>query len=259
MGTHLPRRSGNESPSVRLRSAIEGEIVSCAVCGEWNPQLERETASQLSICLASHPTGLIIDLSLLNDPDAESTHIWMSARTAASLMEPPVHATLCVPAEQLLAHRLQELRTGRFLPIYPTTEQARVALNYRIISSDRLVMRHTSGPETPGIARKLLAEACGQLQKPHLLRSAQLVATELITNATQTNTDITVTVAPRAHGLRLTVSDHDPHLPAPPMSPPRADEAGHGLQVVQAVAAAWGAIATEDGKTMWAIIDREVL
>jgi hypothetical protein len=259
MGTHLPRRSGNESPSVRLHSAIEGEIISCAIRGEWDSRLERDTTSQLRICLAAHPTGLIIDLSLLHDPDAESTRNWTTVRTAASVMEPPVHAALCIPAEELLAHRLQQLGTRRFLPVYPTAEQARVALTYRITSSDRLVMRHTGGPETPGIARKLLADACHQLQKPHLLRSVQLVATELVANATHTNTDITVTVAPRARGLRLTVSDHDPHIPALPLSPTPADEAGHGLQVVQAVAAAWGAIATEDGKTMWAIIDRGVL
>jgi hypothetical protein len=259
MGAHMPRRYGSESPPVRLRSAIEGEIISCAVRGMWNPRLERDTASQLRICLTAHPTGLIIDLSQLHDPDAESTRRWTAIRTAASVMDPPVHATLCLPAETLLAHRLQQLGTGRFLPVYPTTEQARIALTYRIPSSDRLLLRQTAGPETPGIARKLIAEACRALQKPHLLHSAQLVVSELVANATQTRTDIAVTVARRADSLRLTVSDHDPRLPGPSsLSAPPADEAGHGLQVVQAIASSWGAIATDSGKTMWAIIDREV-
>jgi hypothetical protein len=174
-------------------------------------------------------------------------------------MDPPVLAALCLPAEALLAHRLQQLGTGKFLPIYPTTEQARIALTYRITSSDRLILRHTAGPETPGIARKLIAEACRELQRPHLSRSAQLVVSELVANATSTRTDIAITAARRAHSLRLTVSDHDPHLPGPSsLSPPPAGEAGHGLHVVQAIASSWGAIATDDGKTMWAIVDREV-
>jgi hypothetical protein len=174
-------------------------------------------------------------------------------------MDPPVYATLCVPAAQLLAHRLQQLGTRRFLPVYATTEQAHIALAYRVIASERLIMRQTAGPDAGGVARTFITEACREWNKPHLLRPAHSVVTELVANAVQTGTDITVTVAPRAGGLRLTVSDHDPYLPgSSSLSPaPPADEAGHGLQVVQAVATGWGAIATEDGKVMWAIVDRE--
>jgi anti-sigma regulatory factor (Ser/Thr protein kinase) len=258
MGAKMRRWLNNESASVCVRSGTEGEIIRCVIRGVWDARLERDTASVLRTCLTAHPTGFLIDLSGLHDPAAESARSWTTVRTAAAGMDPPVNVALCIPAEQLLAHSLQQ-GVRQFLPVYATAEQANVALTYRALSSERLLLRQPAGPDASGVARKLIAEACRGYQKPRLLRPAQLVVTELVANAVQhARTAITVTVAPRAGGLRLTVSDGDPHPPrpaSPSSSSPLVDEAGHGLQLVQAAAAAWGAIATQDGKTIWAIVN----
>jgi two-component sensor histidine kinase len=85
---------------------------------------------------------------------------------------------------------------------------------------------------------------------------------ELVTNAVEhAGTDMLVTVTRREQGLHLVVRDGNLVLPrrlpvAPGLTSARSDQRGQGLQVVEALARAWGARLTNDGtgKIVWATV-----
>jgi anti-sigma regulatory factor (Ser/Thr protein kinase) len=128
--------------------------------------------------------------------------------------------------------------------------------------TDQLQQRLPPEPESARLARLMVADACHAWHLPHLRYPAQLVMSELVSNAVQhASTPMLVTVSRRGAGLHLAVRDGSPILPPPwqpasaPASPPLT-EGGRGLQIVQRAAAAWGALPTHDrdGKVVWATL-----
>jgi hypothetical protein len=238
--------------AITVRSVADGAIIVLTVRGTWDLALRSETFTVLRGCLAAHPAGLIIDLTALHDPDASSVPAWTGTWKLGANMHPRALVALCVPPEAVLAHRLQQVATNRFLPVYAKLHQARTALDNRIPLTDRLVTHLTAAPHAPRTARRLVDQACRAWHLSHLQFSAQLIVSELVANAVQhAGTDIGVMVTRRAERLHLTVSDKDhgvPELPAPRHGTPAIS----GLHVVQAVAARWGTIPTSDGKMIWA-------
>ncbi|GIE30470.1 hypothetical protein Ait01nite_035150 [Actinoplanes italicus] len=113
-------------------------------------------------------------------------------------------------------------------------------------------------PEATSLAGTLVADACLAWRLVELLHPARRVMAELVLNAVEhARTGLVVTVTRCDGGLRLAVADGDPRLPrlrapGPVDGGAPFDVRGHGLQAVQAVAAAWGAEPTESGKVVWA-------
>jgi hypothetical protein len=152
----------------------------------------------------------------------------------------------------LLANRLQQIGTNRFLPVYPTLHQARTALHNRIPPTDRLVTHQTAAPHAPRTARLLVDQACRGWQLSHFQFSAQLIVSELVANAVQhAGTDISVTVSRRAERLHMIVSDRNHRMPELPARR-RGRPAISGLHLVQILSARWGTVPTSDGKMIWA-------
>jgi hypothetical protein len=239
--------------SITVHSAGDGAIIVLTVRGTWDVALRSETFTVLRGCLAAHPAGLIIDLTALHDVDARSEPAWTSTRNLGADMHPPALVALCVSPDAVLADRLQQIGTHRFLPVYAKLHQARTALDYRIPLSDRLVTHLTAVPHAPRMARQLAGEACQIWGMSHLLFSTRLIVSELVANAVRhAGTDIGVTFARRAERLHLIVSDHDHRVPDLP-APRNGTAAISGLHLVQAVAARWGTIPTSDGKMIWAM------
>jgi hypothetical protein len=68
-----------------------------------------------------------------------------------------------------------------------------------------------------------------------------------------------VTVWRRGTGLHVSVRDGDPRLPflrdaESADGGPSIQMRGHGLRIVDVLSSAWGAMATRDGKMVWATI-----
>jgi hypothetical protein len=237
---------------ITVRSAGDGAIIVLTVRGTWDLALLSETFTVLQVCVAAHPAGLILDLTTLHDDDARSVPALTRLRYLGADMHPPVLVALCVPPEAVLAHRLQQIGTNRFLPIYATVHQARTALDNLIPQTNRLVTHLTAVPHAPRAARQLVDEACQAWHLPHLLFSARLIVSELVANAVQhAGTDIGVTVSRRGQRLHLIVSDKDHRVPELPARPHGRPTIG-GLHLVQTVAARWGTVPTSDGKMIWA-------
>jgi anti-sigma regulatory factor (Ser/Thr protein kinase) len=110
--------------------------------------------------------------------------------------------------------------------------------------------------DTAGVAtaRRLTKEALSRWGCDGLIDDAQLVVTELVTNAIlHSKSDCTVTIDLGAQKLRIAVTDNGNGVPEPqPFDLTR--EGGRGLLIVATLADAWGVIPEDGaaGKTVWA-------
>ncbi len=161
--------------AITVRSAGDGAIIVLTISGTWDTALRSETFKVLQGCLAAHPAGLLIDLTALHDGEARSAPAWTSTRNLGADMQPPTLVALCIPPEALLAGRLQQTGTQRLLPIYAKLQQARTALDNRILSADRMVTNLTAAPHAPRMARQLVDEACRAWHLAIFQFSARLV------------------------------------------------------------------------------------
>jgi anti-sigma regulatory factor (Ser/Thr protein kinase) len=250
--------SSGRAPSLTLTSDVETAVVEMAVHGRWSQRLGMDVSSGVRKCLAEHPSAVIADLHDMGDPDGASVALWIAGRRAATALQPPVQLVLCVPPEAPLAHRLQRVGAGGYLPVFPTMCAARAAVGSRLPLTDLLQLTLPPDLLSASLARNLVGEACQAWDLVELLHPARLVMSELVVNAAEhAGTDMIATVSRRGAGLHLSVRDGEPTLPqlrslAPVVAGMPLDERGQGLHLVHAASAAWGAMPTQDGKVVWA-------
>lgn len=245
---------------MRLESDAEASLVLLTIAGRWDRTLWALSTERLHTCLAEHPEALIVDLSELDDPTAASAPTWVAAQKAAATMNPPVQLALCIPPDLPLADHMQRLGARYYLPVYAKVRQARVAIASRLPLTERLNLTLGPEPDAPSLARNLVSDACLAWDRIELLHPARSVMSELVNNAIEhARTEMTVVVSLRGAGIHLSVADGV-------ADPPRLlklsrvrrgqplDERGRGLQVVGALAVAWGTLPTRTGKVVWATL-----
>lgn len=241
-------------------SAADGSLIVLTPHGQWDWRLFLDLYTAVHKYLAEHPIAVIIDLHDLVDPTTASASLWVTARRSGAAMQPPVRVALCLPRTSPLAVRLHRRGAKRILPVYDTVPEARAALATGLPLTDQLQQWLPPEPKSAGLARLMVADACRGWQLSQLLYPAQLVVSELVTNAIEhAGTDILVTVSRRGTGLYLAVRDESVVLPRAQQpdsagTGPSESESGRGLQIVQGTAWAWGALPTHDGKgkIVWA-------
>lgn len=128
-------------------------------------------------------------------------------------------------------------------------------------------LRHTvRRADLPAVAemRRLLREHLRSWGVPALVDTAELLATELVTNALQHTGDgavMTATLAPGSTAQRLRVEVRDSLARRPRLREPGALEehgtSGRGLLLVEVLADAWGVHAIGTGKVVWFELDVE--
>ncbi|MFG3131778.1 SpoIIE family protein phosphatase [Streptomyces tendae] len=106
-------------------------------------------------------------------------------------------------------------------------------------------------PAEVGRARAAVREQLHDWGLPKLAAPAELMVSELVTNAVRHSRARPVELRlVRADTLLCEVDDDDHDLPALESAGPE-DETGRGLRVVSTLARAWGASRTNAGKTVW--------
>lgn len=111
--------------------------------------------------------------------------------------------------------------------------------------------RLTAEPPASGRARAVVREQLHAWGLRELVDSAELLVSELVTNAVLHSHARPVALRlVRGDTLLCEVEDDDHELPALTDARPM-DEAGRGLRVVSALARAWGASRTTAGKSVW--------
>jgi anti-sigma regulatory factor (Ser/Thr protein kinase) len=114
---------------------------------------------------------------------------------------------------------------------------------------------YPSSNATPAAARRFsrlsLAAAFGPTVPLELLADAELLVSELVTNAIDAKaTWVEVTVLVHETLVRLEVRDDAAGLPKP-TSPEAGSRRGRGLLIVEELATAWGFDSEADRKCVW--------
>ncbi|GAA1276113.1 hypothetical protein GCM10009677_32120 [Sphaerisporangium rubeum] len=118
--------------------------------------------------------------------------------------------------------------------------------------------QHADFPPHPTSAAEARRHVRAVLTTWHLsdlVDTAQLLVSELITNALKTTTTSPVRLtldSSRSH-LVIEVRDPDP-IPPTPRDPFTMDEGGRGLFLVETLAEAWGHRPASPGKTVWCVL-----
>jgi anti-sigma regulatory factor (Ser/Thr protein kinase) len=239
---------------------VDAALVEITVHDDWTARLRGDATLAIEKCFAERPTAVIVDLTRMADPRSTSVATWMAAARKGGSLEPPVHLVLCLPATTPLAARLRRLGAHLYLPMFDTMPQAREAVSTRLPLTDALRLRLSAGPAAASVARDLVGDACQAWDLMHLLHAGRAVLSELVANAFEhAGNEIQVSLSRRGTGLHIAVRDNSRQLPgmvdlAPVVAGRPLDDRGQGLHIVHASAAMWGAMATKDGKVVWATV-----
>jgi anti-sigma regulatory factor (Ser/Thr protein kinase) len=107
--------------------------------------------------------------------------------------------------------------------------------------------------QAPGVARRFLRETSCLAHHARVMDEAELLVSELVTNAVVHGTPpVTVSVeCDGSEGLRVAVTDGSSHSPVPREASPD-DESGRGIHLVDVISDRWGVAPNRgDGKAVW--------
>ena len=257
----LDNGDDSEGSGVSVACDVDTAMIEMDVRGRWSSRLGTAAYTAFGKCLAEHPSAIIVNLWSLGDPSGDSAPMWLASCQRAVALQPPVRVALTMPTDTPLADRLGRIGAN-LIPAYRTTAEARAAVAGRTPYTDRL--QSSALPPEPaaaGTARSVVDEACDVWDFPELRYPSRLIITELVANAAEyARTDMVVTVWRRGTGLHLSVRDGDPRMPflrdpQSAVSGAPIQKRGHGLRIVDTLSSAWGAMATRDGKMVWATVD----
>lgn len=201
--------------------------------------------------LAARPPAVIVDLSGLAVADDFALMVLTPfARSAAAWPACPV--LLC--GAGALAEGLNRMGINRVLPVYPDLAAALVAAAATPVPR-RYGGRLLAEPRSAALARRVVRDACRAWKLPHLVDDAELVVTELVSNAVRhAGGDLELVVVLRGTVLHISLRDGSPDTPRRNLPDPDSGEGGRGLMLLDAVASGWGSTPDPPGKVVWATV-----
>jgi anti-sigma regulatory factor (Ser/Thr protein kinase) len=206
--------------------------------------------------LADQPVALVLDLAQLQVIDggsawrglaelARDARRWPGARPAIGDARPTVRRSLTAAAGQDVFEQ------------FGSTDEA-VAAVARLPVPAKTSVELPPSRDAPATSREVVARVCGEWNLTRWQRLAQLLTSELVTNAVvHASTVIWFTMRHLDGVLELAVRDRDPRLVRRPPRGPEglpAGEPGRGLLLLETLADDWGCAPTGDGKVTWASI-----
>jgi anti-sigma regulatory factor (Ser/Thr protein kinase) len=119
-------------------------------------------------------------------------------------------------------------------------------------------LRLAADAGAPRAARDFAARACLRWETPDWTEPAELIVSELVTNAVQhAGTHLTVRLTRTAAGLVVAVEDESGGDPRVVPAARRGAGGGLGLAIVERLAQSWGVTERGTGKTVWAVVGGE--
>jgi anti-anti-sigma factor len=235
------------------RIAYRFPIAVVRMSGELTPQTAAVARHAVLESLLEEPTSVIIDLAGLTVADEVALQVFAGAAAQASSW-PGATLLLCSPPAAV-ATALRHSAVAHELPVHAAFADA-LAVAAAVPVPQRMHQRLEPTVHAPRAARELVASACAEWGLPETAIAAEVVASELVTNAVRhAGTSIDVRVTLRDDQLRISVRDGEAGL-ARRQSPAEADAHGRGLLIVDAVATTWGNVPIGDGKVVWATLRR---
>lgn len=221
------------------------------VDGELNLATSVELRAALHKALAEQPVGIVVDVGGLTVEDDLTLTVFSGfAGTAAELAGCPV--ALCAPSATV-GELLERLAITLTVPVHQTREEA-VAGVQVAPAARRYRRRLVANPAAPGLARELLVEACRDWKVPELLDDAEVVVTELVSNAVRhAGGELVLNVALGKRFLHVSLRDGSPTPPRRRI-PDAYRGGGRGLILIDALASGWGSTPVPGGKVVWATL-----
>jgi anti-sigma regulatory factor (Ser/Thr protein kinase) len=235
---------------VRIRVDLDTGAMVVAVRTASGVHTLANMRSAIAHAQSQRPAGVIVDLSALSLGWAMLLLLVLTNLCARST----VRLFVCVSGG---GHALLALATG--LSVCPTARDALAQLpGGRVGPHNRRRVHLAPTLKAATTARAMVSEAIRGWHLDHLRTAAELITTELVSNAirhAQTTFDISLI---RLNGsIRVAVRDESPEPPTPVAPGADADllaTGGRGLQLIEAFAVQWGYVIAPGEKVVWAFI-----
>ncbi|HEY3010844.1 MAG TPA: ATP-binding protein [Micromonosporaceae bacterium] len=222
--------------------------------GPLNVRTVRPARLILQKSLAEHPITVLVDL---NGVTVESDMaLWVLPAMARQAADGTVILVYVAAASE--TGRLVRRVLDRTLPIHEDRPAALAAMLDHPATRRRIHGRYPPEVRSAGAARTLARDACERWALEGLRDDAQLIVSELVTNAIEhagTAVDVTLVLLPPY--LHIQVRDGSSAPPAFPVGAPRTvnrTTRGRGLQMITMLASGWGTTIRAYGKTVWATL-----
>jgi hypothetical protein len=238
--------------SCRVRR--DGPVILVAVDGRLSMATVPPLRVTLLKCLAESPAAVIVDLSQAVIDELPALSVFPAVRHHVADW-PSVPLLLCGLDRHVVPPDSRRLWVSD-LAVFENVAAAKTAAT-RPDLLDRRVHAWLPGTvEAPARARELLGTACRAWDLEHLLPAAEVIVSELASNAICHTSGLGRLVIIRGDRyLHLVVRDNSTQLPVLPDDDwDMAGEGGRGLRLVRALAASWGAQPMGDGKAVWATL-----
>jgi anti-anti-sigma regulatory factor/anti-sigma regulatory factor (Ser/Thr protein kinase) len=219
--------------------------------GALTPQTAAVARSAVLESLVEEPTSVIVDLAGLTDVDDLALQVFPGAAAQAAGW-PGAAVLLCAP-QAAVADALERSSVRGELPVHEAFGDA-LAVAAADPVPQRMKERLAPSVHAPRAARELVAEACHDWGLPETAIAAEVIASELVTNAVRhAGTAMELRVTLRDQQLRVSVRDGVESL-ARMQTPTESDDHGRGLLIVDSIASAWGNVPVGEGKVVWASV-----
>jgi anti-anti-sigma regulatory factor len=216
------------------------------LCGELSVATAPLVRGAVLKAIAGQPAMIVIEASELTvENDIALTLFPTVARHAAAW---PGISVVLAGSPQPLKAALERMAISRSTPLFPTVEAACQADRPM---PRRVVERLLATPSGVREARAVTVEACRRLGGPGMADLAELIMSELMSNAVRhVGGSVELSLCLGRRHLHLSVHDSTTELPR------LGGAGGRGLMVVEALTAAWGTTLVPDGKVVWATLRR---
>ncbi len=201
--------------------------------------------------LVRQPAGVVLDLFGLTIVDEAGLSVLTSVAQENARWPGAEFALTGRPEVRAAAHRLGIDRHLRVCDDRGGALSALATVPVPALRRDHLRPERAA----PGLARVAVQEFCEQQGVGPDADAAQLIASELVTNAVvHTNSDMELTLRMLPRQLQIAVRDGGSGRPR---LAPEVDEnsaTGRGLLLVDALASRWGTFVPRTGKVVWAAV-----
>ena len=227
-----------DDPVVELPTDI-GPPLGVPVTGHQWPETTTQLTEQATLVMFTD--GLVESRG--QDIDAGVARVAAALSSSRGLVPESI-------ADRLLAARAENSYDDVALVVARVTE--------RLPTRRQVTRRLPARPGSVHLARRFTRQLLPTWDVPEaVLESAELVVSELVTNAARHSEDALDVALERAPGLlRIAVTDTSHRMPVEAGGPVEEDAtSGRGLMLVEAVASRWGVDSTGLSKRVWAELD----